>query len=260
MTDATTAVPSPSLPATAPPLLEARAWQRRPSTQILSALGLVLPMAAIAYWVYRSQADGVTLELMFLGPLIGGGALLFWILFLHRFVCGDGLDRLGFFLDRPGLDVALGTGAAAALLAFQFVYQAVAGGWFPPHPPAPGILKLLAGVARDPWLLALWLGPVAWIGVALFEESARAFLLRRMWRAWPGTTGRWTAIVFVASLIGGVHIYQGSAAALSIAIQSIGLGWLFLMTGRIRALIVAHALYDSAQIVFAVVAIRAMGL
>jgi membrane protease YdiL (CAAX protease family) len=38
------------------------------------------------------------------------------------------------------------------------------------------------------------------------------------------------------------------------------MGWFFMATGRIRALIVAHALYDSIQIIFAVVSIRQMGL
>jgi len=35
--------------------------------------------------------------------------------------------------------------------------------------------------------------------------------------------------------------------------------WIYFRTGRVRALVVAHALYDSAQIVMAVVTIRQMG-
>jgi len=118
---------------------------------------------------------------------------------------------------------------------------------------------LLAGVSRNPWLLALWLGPVVWIGVALFEEAARAFLLRRLWLALPGAAGRWFAILVVSALVGLGHAYQGVAAIICIAIQSIVFGWVFLRTGRIRALIVGHALYDSVQIAMAVIAIRQMG-
>jgi membrane protease YdiL (CAAX protease family) len=56
------------------------------------------------------------------------------------------------------------------------------------------------------------------------------------------------------------HGYQGPAAVLSIGIQSVALGSFYMATGRIRALIVAHALYDSIQIVLAVVVIRRVGL
>jgi membrane protease YdiL (CAAX protease family) len=257
-TEALTGVPRQ--PSVAPLRSDARPWQRRASTQILCALGLVLPMAAIAHWVYVLQDGGVTLRGMFVGPLAGGGALGLWILFLHRVVCGDGLDRLGFARERPELDVLIGAGLSMGLLAFHFAYAATVGRLFPPRPPAPGIVELLSGVARNPWLLALWLGPVVWIGVALFEELARAFLLRRLWQAWPGVASAWVGILVVSTLTGLVHAYQGPAAIFSIGLLSILLGGFYLRTGRIRALIVSHALFDSVQIVMAVVTIRQMGL
>jgi membrane protease YdiL (CAAX protease family) len=260
MTNTGSTAATPCLPSVAPLPSEARPWQRRSSIQLLCALALALPMAGIAYWVQRLQVDGITLRVMFLGPMAGGGALVFWILFLHLVVCGDGLDRLGFVRNRPGLDVLLGIGLSAALLAFHFVFNATAARLFPPRPPVPGILALIAEVTRDPWLLALWLGPVVWIGVALFEELARAFLLRRFWKVWPGVAGAWSAILLVSAMTGMVHLYQGPAAIVSIGLQSVFLGWFYLRTGRIRALIVGHALYDSVQIVFAVVMIRQMGL
>jgi membrane protease YdiL (CAAX protease family) len=260
MTATGTAISIPNLPSVVPLPSEARPWQRRRSTQILCALALALPMAGIAYWVYLLQDGGVTLRTLFLGPMAGGGALIFWILFLHLVVCGDGLDRLGFGRKRPLLDLLLGAGLSAGLLAFHFTFNATAGRLFPPRPPVPGIMELLSGVAHNPWLLALWLGPVVWIGVALFEELARAFFLRRLWQAWPGIGAAWGAVLLVSVLTGSVHAYQGSAAIVSIGVQSVVLGWFYLRTGRIRALIVAHALFDSAQVIMAVVMIRQMGL
>jgi membrane protease YdiL (CAAX protease family) len=260
MTDAVTATTIPTQSQLAPLPPDARPWQRRASTQVLGALGLVLSMAAVSFWTYAAQGDGASLRLMFLGPLVGGGALIFWILFLHLVVCGDGLDVLGFGRDRPGLDALLGVGLAAGLLAFHFAFAATAARLFPPRPQVPGVLELVSGVVRNPWLLALWLGPVVWIGVALFEELGRAFLLRRIWQAWPGASGRWAGIMIVSALVGLVHAYQGSAAVVMIGIESLLLGWIYLRTGRIRALIVCHALYDSVQIVLAVVTIRQLGL
>lgn len=260
MIDTAGALIAPSLPSVAPLPAAARPWQRRSSTQILCALTLALPMIAIAYWVYRLQDGGVTLRVMFLGPMVGGSALVFWILFLHLVVCGDGLDGLGVGIKPLRLDILLGAGLSAGLLAFQHAFGAIAGRLFPPRPPAPGIIELLSAVAHDPWLLALWLGPVVWIGVALFEELSRAFLLRRAWRAWSGTAGAWCGILLVSALTGAMHAYQGPAATLSIGLQSVLLGWFFLRTGRLRALIVAHALFDSAQVVLTVATIRQMGL
>jgi membrane protease YdiL (CAAX protease family) len=105
-------------------------------------------------------------------------------------------------------------------------------------------------------LLALWLAPVVWIGVAGFEELWRAFMLRRLWRVWRGRAGRWGGLLAVSALFGLIHCYQGTAAVVSIGLMSILVGWFFMSTGRIRAMIVAHALFDSIQIVAAVVAIR----
>jgi membrane protease YdiL (CAAX protease family) len=227
--------------------------------QILAAAAAVAPMAAISTWMYLLRDSAVTLNEMLLWPLLGGGSLIFWILFLHLLVCGDGLAGLGFRVGRPWLDVGLGVGLSVGLLGFHFGFGATVARLLPPRPPVEEIIELLAGLARNPWLLAIWLGPVVWIGVALFEELMRAFLLRRLWRVWNGPVGKWVVIFGVSALIAVAHGYQGSAAILSIGIMSVFKGWFFMATGRIWALIVAHALYDSVQIVMVVIAIRSMG-
>jgi hypothetical protein len=38
-----------------------------------------------------------------------------------------------------------------------------------------------SGIAHNPLLIAIWLGPVVWIGVA-FEELTRVFMLNRLWK------------------------------------------------------------------------------
>lgn len=233
-------------------------WQRRPTTQLLAAVGIVAPMAAITWWV-ASTGERVSLSALFLGPLLGGSTMLAWILFLHLAVCGDSMEALGFRRRGLVLDGVLGTALAVAALAFHMAFRAMVQPLFPPRPPTPQIVELLRGVAHDPWLLALWLGPVVWIGVALFEELARCVLLRRLWLVAPGAACRWGAILLVSILIGLGHIYQGPAAMLSITLKSLAFGWLYLYTGRIRTLIVGHGLYDSIQIVQAVIAIRQMG-
>jgi hypothetical protein len=173
-------------PLTDPLAPDARPWQRRQTTQILAALAGLLPMAGLSIWMYLLQDRSMTVDEMLLGPLVGGGTLIFWILFLHVFVSGDRLDGFGFRAPRILLDLGLGSVLAVALLAFHLVFNATIAPWFPPKPPAEEVIELIAGLSRDPLYLALWLGPVVWIGVAGFEELMRAFVLRRSWRVWSG--------------------------------------------------------------------------
>lgn len=241
--------------ALAPLPSRASSWQRLPATQLVAALCIVAPMAAISWWMV-SAGERVGLTTLFLGPLLGGSTMLAWILFLHLAVCGDSMEALGFRRHGLVLDGVLGTALAIVALAFHMGFRAMVQPLFPPRPPTPQIVELLRGVAHDPWLLALWLGPVVWIGVALFEELARCVLLRRLWLVAPRAGGRWGAVVLVSILIGLGHLYQGPGSVLSIALESLVFGWLYLRTGRIQTLIVGHAVYDSVQIVQAVIALR----
>ena len=229
-----------------------------PLRHLLTALAVIVPMAAITTYVARTS-DTMTLTTMFAGPLVGGGAMIVWIVFLHYVVCGDHGAGLGFHRETPWNAIGIGLVLAVVTLIFHFVYADTVATLFERRRPAPQIIELITGVARDPLLLALWLGPVVWVGVALFEELARVFLLRRAWSLGGGATGRWIGIVVVSALIGAGHLYQGPASMLSIGLKSVIMSAVYLRTGRILSLIVAHALYDSVQIVMAVVEIRGAG-
>jgi membrane protease YdiL (CAAX protease family) len=257
MIQVTDAKPTPSGRPLADPLRpDASPWQRRPPAQLLAAFAALIPMATLVLWTYVLQESPLTIAGLLLWPLLGGGCLILWLLFLHILVSGDSLDSLGLRRDRVRLDLLLGAAGSLVLLGLSFGFQATLGQLFPPRPPVPEILELLSGLSRNPGLLALWLGPVVWIGVAGFEELWRAFMLRRLWRVWRGPAGRWAVLLLVSVLVGLIHLYQGPAAVASIGLMSILMGWFFMATGRLRALIVAHALFDSIQILGAVIAIR----
>jgi hypothetical protein len=210
----------------------------------------------MSLWMYIVRGRPVTLTEMLGGPLIVGGALILWILLVHKRLCGDRFSSLGLKTDRAWVELLLGLALAAVLLALHYTIGPMLNRLFPPHPPPPEILDLLEGLSRNPALLALWLGPVVWIGIAGFEELWRVHLLRRLWRVWPGPLGRWIVIAVSAGLVAGVHLYQPPAVMLSIGLLSLLKGAFFLLTGRFWSLVVAHALYDSVQVVAIVIAIR----
>lgn len=225
--------------------------------QLLAAVAAILPMAALTTWMYVIRDEAPGLAEFFLGPLLFGGGMIFWLLFLHLVLCRDSLRSLGFRVSGFWHDVATGAMFGVGLLLLKLLSDPILSDMFPPRPPSEEIIRLIFGVARDPLLLALWLGPVVWIGIAGFEELWRVVMLRRLWAVFQGTAGKIAMLLLVSILIGLAHGYQGPASIVSITLKSLLIGWYFMAHGRTRPLIVAHAVYDSVQIIMAVIAIRA---
>jgi hypothetical protein len=210
-------------------------------------------MTALVTWMYIIRDTAPGLYEFFLGPMLFGGGMIFWLMFLHIVVCRDDLKSLGFKIPGFWKDMLIGGAMGAGLLLLRSIMQPMLNSLFDPRPTSPEILQLLQGVIGDPWLLALWLGPVVWIGIAAFEELWRVFVLRRFWNVFPEAGGKWVVLLMVSVLIGIAHGYQGPAAIVSIGFKSVLMGWFFMVTGRTRALIVSHAVYDSVQIIMAVI-------
>ena len=224
--------------------------------QLGAAAAATAPMAGVFAWMYGGAGEVPGLATFFLGPLLIGGGMIFWLLFLHLVWCRDDLLSLGF--RRRGLLRDFGVGAliGGGLLLLKVVSDPWLAGLFPPRPPTPEMLRLIHGIAMDPLLLLLWLGPVLWIGVAGFEELWRAVVLRRLACAFPSRVGLGIAVLLTSVLMALAHAYQGPAAVLSIGFKSLLMGGYFAATRRVRPLIVAHAVYDAVQIVGAVLMIR----
>jgi hypothetical protein len=114
------------------------------------------------------------------------------------------------------------------------------------------LFKILAG---NPWLLALFLGPVLFIGVAGSEELTRVFFITRWMKI--SSSKVWIGIgVFLSALLFGLnHIQQGPAGIISVSLNGLIMVLWYLRFGRIFHLIVAHYLYDAFQIVMVVILI-----
>ncbi len=228
--------------------------------QYAAAAAAIAPMAVLTTWMYGVRDSAPSIQEFFLGPMLFGGAMIFWLLYLHIVVCRDDLRSIGFRLTGLSRDVVIGAAMGVGFLFLKFWTDPVLRGLFEARPPSAEMIQLITAVVSDTRLLLLWLGPVVWIGIAGFEELWRVVVLRRFWTVFPSAPGKWVSLVLVSVLIGIAHGYQGPAAILSITMKSILMGWYFMATGRTRALIVAHAVYDSVQIVMAVIAIRQIGL
>ncbi len=235
--------------------LDKQPWQKHPLTQILAVVVVYVPLYIFALWSQVSQQT-VTLRELFLYPLLLGGGAVVFILLIYRFVLRERIASLNLKSGKWFSDVLVGILLAAVFLGLLVLQQVIQSRWMPSTrgPLAQELVTLFGGIVNSPLLLAIWLGPVAWLGVATFEELSRVFMLNRFWAIWPQSFVRWLILVMSACLFGLVHSYQGTVSVVAIALQGLLYGWYYMRFGRIWPMIIGHALYDSIQVIQVVIA------
>ena len=238
-------------------ILDRQHWQRQPITQVLAVVAVCAPIYVFVLWTHLSQQT-ITLRELFLYPLLLGGGNVVLILLIYRFICGERIASLNLKTGRWFTDVLVGILLAAVFLGLLVVQQVMQSRWLPRRagPPPQELMTLFQGIVNNPLLLAIWLGPVAWLGVAAFEELSRVFMLNRLWTIWSQSFGRWFLLAISACLFGLIHIYQGPASVVAIALQGFLYGWYYMRYGRVWPMIIGHALYDSIQVIQVVVAFQ----
>lgn len=110
------------------------------------------------------------------------------------------------------------------------------------------MLGLMLDMRESPILLILWFGPVLWLGIALYEELIRVFILTSLWKFSTNRIWTFTVIIIAASIIGLAHWSQGSYGIVTIGIKSLVIGFFFYRYKRLLPLIIAHVLYDGIQV------------
>ncbi len=237
--------------------LDKQPWQKHPITQILAVVIVYVPLYIFALWSQLNQQT-ITLRELFLYPLLLGGGAVVFILLIYRFVLGEHIASLNLKPGKWFTDVLVGILLAAVFLGLLALQQVIQSRWMPrTQGPLPQeLITLFGDIVNSPLLLAIWLGPVAWLGVAAFEELSRVFMLNRLWTIWAQPSVRWIILAISACLFGLIHIYQGSISVVAIALQGFIYGWYYVRFGRVWPMIIGHALYDSFQVIQVVIAFR----
>jgi membrane protease YdiL (CAAX protease family) len=210
----------------------------------------VLPVYSLAILMHLTKGRPYTLTEMMVFPLAIGGGCIVLIALLLRLLCREWLADLNLQAASLWRDMGHGLILTVILIALAFFEQFTLFRWLPSRSGGE-FSSLIQGLLDSPLLLALWLGPVVWIGVAGFEELTRTLMLSRLWRVWPQQPARWFAIAASVVIFGLAHIYQGPAGVVSVGIMAGIKGVYYLRYGRVWPLIISHALYDSAWIAFA---------
>lgn len=223
---------------------------------VLAVIIASLPGVALLVWYRNLDRTSVAVSDMLIYPLVFGTGLIILILLLNRYLC---FASIGSFNHGKGTflrDISLGLLLFVAFVALAVVELFTVMRWFPGEGPPPEFQELIEELSRNPLLLVIWLGPVVWIGVGLFEELYRVFFLKSLWEIWDTPGSKWTIISISAALTGAVHSYQGVSGVISTGIMGLVAAIFYLKYRRLLPLVIAHALYDSAWIVFGVLMSR----
>ncbi len=214
----------------------------------------ILPLNIMMIWYRLTSGDAFTTSDMLIYPLLFGGGDILLILALNKYLLKQKLTAFNPGKGKWYWDILIGLALTAIYFLLMFIEQVTAAKLLPQgKPPSQEIINMMIGLARNPVLLVIWLGPVVWIGVAVFEEVQRIFFMNCLWQL--SKNGFWElfTILFVSIAWGFMHLYQGNFGIISVSIQGLVMGFYYYRFRRIWPLIISHALYDSIQIIMFVV-------
>jgi len=230
-------------------------WQQKAWIQGLAILLGYIP-AFIMSIANQAGGQAITLQGILTYTTLGAGIMIIAILLLLWFLCGEKPKELNlkpgaWWKDLLGGTVLVGLG----LLAKYALDPTIIKYFQRASNSESGLGNLFSELATNPLLMVLFLGPALLIGVAGLEELSRVFFITRWMRI--SSTKLWlgVGVLLSAVLFGLVHLYQGPAGAVSVALNGLIMGLWYLRFGRIFQLIVSHYLYDAVQFMMVLILI-----
>ncbi len=222
---------------------------------ILAISIAIFPINFIMIWYRLTQTENFSTTDMTVYPLLFGGSTIILILFLNKYLIKDTFKET--FNSGQGTwywDIVIGIGLTIIYFTMFFIERATLYQWIPNNnPPNTELINVMIDLANSPMLMIIWFGPVLWIGIALFEELSRTFLLKCLWNIKNNKNWHFIAILLASTLIGVSHLYQGTAGIISIGLKSVIVSLYFYKYRRLLPLIISHGLYDGMQFAFFVV-------
>ena len=198
-------------------------------------------------WIRNHQSTGFASMELIVYPLIFGGGSIVVLYLLKKYFLKE---KLSDFNSKPAKWFQdLGWGVVLTIIYFALFYierQTLSNVLH--FNPNMELLGLMLDMRESPFLLLLWFGPVLWIGVALYEELIRVFILTSLWKFSKNII--WTAavILFASLIMGFAHWSQGSYGIVTITLKSIVSCIFFYKKRRLLPLVYAHVLYDGLQV------------
>ncbi len=225
---------------------------------ILAISIAILPINLIMIWYRLTQTENFSTTDMTVYPLLFGGGSIVLILLLNKYLLNENFEAT--FNSGKGTwywDILLGLGLTAIYFAMFFAERATLMQWLPRNnPPNTELINVMIDLAHSPLLMIIWFGPVLWIGIALFEELSRTFLLKCLWNISENKVWHIAVIFLASTLIGFAHLYQGVYGIITIGFKSVVVSFYFYKYRRLLPLIISHGIYDGLQFAFFIIQFR----
>lgn len=201
----------------------------------------------LMYWFrVRQTTEFASVELIAF-PLIFGTIGIGVAYVLKRYLLGESISELNSGDGRLSTDLVPGIALAVGCFALFYLARYTLGGVLRSSPNLE-LLGLMLDMREHPLLLLLWFGPVLWIGIALYEEVLRTFILMELWALSDSRYQTIIAILLCALFMGALHWSQGPYGIVTIAIKSAVIGTFYYYVRRLFPLVLAHVLYDGIQV------------
>ena len=208
---------------------------------------IVLIPNAIMLWFRTHDTSGFASIELIAYPLIFGGLSIGVIYLLKRYYLKESLSDFNLCKGIWTTDILWGFILSAIYFTLFYVERLTLANLLSFYTNKE-MLGLMLDMRSNPMLITIWFGSVLWIGIALFEELIRVFILNSLWKF--SNSKLWAVVVIVISaiIIGLAHWSQGSYGIVTIVIKSVVSGIYFYKFRRLLPLVIAHALYDGIQV------------
>lgn len=214
---------------------------------ILALVIIVFIPFGLMLWYRVHQSTGFASNELIIYPLLFGGGSIIILYLIKKYFLKEKLSDFNSGEGSLRKDILWGFGLTAMYFLLFYVERATLINVLT-FRSNEELLGLMLELREKPLLLILWFGPVLWIGVALYEELIRVFVLSSLWQFSKSQIWVFTVIVISALIMGLAHWSQGSYGIVTIAIKSLVSGYFFFKVRRLLPLIIAHALYDGIQV------------
>ena len=208
---------------------------------------IVLIPFGLMLWYRAHQSTGFASIELIAYPLLFGGGSVFVLYLLKKYFLKENVSVFNSGKGKLTTDLLWGFGLTIMYFILFYVERATLSNILS-FRSNQELLGLMLDMRANPWLLVLWFGPVLWIGIALYEELIRVFILTNLWQFSKSNLWALAVIIISALIIGFAHWSQGSYGIVTIAIKSLVSGYFFYKVRRLLPLVIAHVLYDGIQV------------
>lgn len=214
----------------------------------LIALSIVVFIPfGLMLWIRTHQSTGFASVELILYPLLFGGLSILILYLLKTKFLGETIEDFNPGEGTWASDMGWGVALTVGYFTLFYLERATLSNILNFNPNTE-LLSLMLDMRKSPLLLVLWFGPVLWVGIALYEELIRVFLLTSFWKWSKRTDWVIAAILLTSILIGLAHWSQGSYGIVTITIKSLVSCIFFYSRRRLMPLVYAHVLYDGLQV------------